>query len=164
LSVVILGIDPGFGITGYGLIEIHDSKAKNPEILEAGILKSKQNKNISERLFEIYKSLNDLLQEFSPSVLAIEEIYSISRFPRSAIFIGNVQGIVLLAAAQRKIPVFSYFPIQIKKILLGYGRGTKLQMQKMVQRTFKLETVPKPDDVADALAVALCHAHRTYRG
>lgn len=161
---MILGIDPGFGITGYGLIEIHGSKVQNLAILEAGVLKSKQNKNISERLGEIYKSLNELFQEFSPNVLAIEEIYSVSQFPRSAIFIGNVQGVVLLAAAQRKIPVFSYFPIQIKKILLGYGRGTKLQMQKMVQRTLKLGDLPKPDDVADALAVALCHAHRIGRG
>jgi crossover junction endodeoxyribonuclease RuvC len=158
--MIILGIDPGFGITGYGLIEVNASNGRQPRIVEAGVLTSKKSKPLSERLHEIHKHLSEILQEHSPSALAVEDIYSIHAFPRSAICIGNVQGIVLLAAAQKAVPVFTYFPIQVKKALLGYGRATKTQVQQMVQRTLELKQIPQPDDAADALAVALCHANR----
>ncbi len=158
--MVILGIDPGFGITGYGLIEVRASDTRHPKLLEAGILSSKQKKHLSERILEIYSSLDSILDEFSPKAMAIEDTYSIHAFPKSAILIGYVQGIVHLAAAQRKIPIFTYYPLQVKKALLGNGRATKAQTQRMIQTAFSLHAPPRPDDVADALAVALCHAQR----
>ncbi len=142
------------------MIKINSGNVHAPGLIEAGILTSKKNQPLQNRLEEIYKNLVKILEEFSPNVLAIEEIYSVKTFPRSSIFIGNVQGIVLLAAAQKKLPVASYYPIQVKKALVGYGRAKKIQTQKCVQRTLNLKEVPRPDDVADALAVALCHANR----
>jgi len=158
--MIILGTDPGFGITGYGFIEIQPPHTHNPRLVEAGILTSKKEKPLSERLNEIYQHLLEILNEFSPTAMAVEEIYSSHAFPKSAIYIGNIQGIIFLAAAQKNIPVYTYYPIQVKKALLGYGRATKTQVQKMVQSALKLSKVPQPDDVADALAVALCHANR----
>lgn len=158
--MIILGIDPGYGITGYGLIEV-DHGTHPPKLIEAGVLTSKKEKNLSQRLHEIYINLQSLLKEFSPQALALEEVFSVPSFPKSAFFIGNVHGIVHLAAVQSSVPIFSYYPIQVKKILLGYGRAQKAQTQRMVQRVFNLDKIPQPDDVADALALALCHAHRT---
>lgn len=158
--MIILGIDPGFGITGYGLIDIHPKEIQFPRLIEAGVLTSKKESAFPDRLNEIHSGLMELIQEFAPEALALEEVYSSGAFPKSAIHIGKVQGIVLLAAAQASIPVHMYYPIQVKKSLLGHGHGTKIQTQKMIQRTLKLEQVPRPDDVADALAVALCHANR----
>ncbi len=158
--MIILGLDPGFGITGYGLIKTHSNNGRIPELVEAGILTSDKKNPLPKRLQEIYKSLTRILDEFSPDVIAIEEIYSVKTFPKSSIYIGHVQGLILLAAAERELPVESYYPIQVKKALLGYGRAKKFQTQIMVQRTLSLKEVPRPDDVADALAVALCHANR----
>lgn len=158
--MIILGIDPGFGITGYGLIETNPQQVQFPRLLEAGILTTKKNNALSERLLEIHDHLLELFKEFTPQAMAMEEIFSVGAFPRSAIQIGNVHGVVQLAAAQNSVPISLYYPIQVKKALLGFGHGTKQQIQRMVQRTLQLAEVPKPDDVADALAVALCHANR----
>lgn len=158
--MIIIGIDPGFGITGYGLIEVHSNNSRDPRLVEAGILSSKKTKPLSERLNDIYKNLLSILDEFSPKAMAIEDSYSIHAFPKSAILIGYVQGVIYLAAAQKNIPVFSYYPLQVKKALVGNGRATKSQTQRMVQTTFSLDRMPQPDDIADALAVALCHANR----
>lgn len=158
--MIILGVDPGFGITGYGLIKVGSPGSAAPELVEAGALTSDRKKPLCGRLQEIYQHLCEILEEFSPQAMAVEEIYSDHAFPRSGIHIGKVQGVILLAAAEKKIPIQSYFPIQVKKALLGHGRATKPQVQKMVQRALNLQEVPRPDDVADALAVALCHANR----
>lgn len=159
--MVILGVDPGFGITGYGLIEADPKKFPEPRVIEAGILTSDKKQPLPERLKEIHRQFVALLEEFSPQAIALEEIFSVGAFPKSAILIGHVHGIVLLAAAQAGIPVFMYYPIQVKRALLGYGHGSKGQTQRMVQRTLGLDKPPQPDDVADALAVALCHANRS---
>lgn len=156
----ILGIDPGFGITGYGLIEAHANQSRGLQLVEAGILNSQKNRAFSERLCEIHRYLTELLKEFSPEVMAIEDTYSVQAFPKTAIFIGCVRGVVLLAAGQNSIPVFHYYPRQVKKALVGNGDATKSQIQKMVQSNLCLKETPRPDDVADALAVAICHAQR----
>ncbi len=158
--MIILGIDPGFGISGYGVIDVSAKNVQVPKLIEAGILTSKKESAFQDRLGEIHKGLVELIREFSPEALALEEVYSSGAFPKSAIHIGQVQGIVMLAASQANIPVHMYYPIQVKKCLIGFGRGTKMQIQKMIQRTLNLTDVPRPDDVADALAVALCHANR----
>ncbi len=158
--MIILGIDPGFGISGYGIIDVRQDRVQVPKLIEAGILTSKKESKFQDRLSEIHKGLVDIIKEYSPEALALEEVYSSGAFPKSAIHIGQVQGIVMLAASQAAIPVHMYYPIQVKKCLIGFGHGTKMQMQKMIQRTLGLKEVPRPDDVADALAVALCHANR----
>ena len=161
--MVILGIDPGFGITGYGLIEVNGGRERNPKLIEAGIIRSKKTKPLEQRLHEIHRQLKDLVQEFSPQLMVVEDIYSLQAFPRSAILIGHVRGIVLLLAAQQAIPVFSYFPLQVKKALLGNGKATKSQIQRMVQTALHLKESLAPDDCSDALAIALCHANRLSR-
>ena len=158
--MIILGIDPGLAITGYGLIEVSLQGNRQTALIEAGVLRSSNHQPVAGRLKEIYDQLVSILKEFSPQFLAMEEVYSSQKFPRSGLQIGNVQGIVFLAAEQHKIPVHTYFPIQVKKSLIGYGRANKMQVQKMVQDTFKLKSIPRPDDAADALAIALCHAGR----
>lgn len=156
----ILGLDPGFGITGYGLLEISASNHDGVQVLEAGVLRSSKDKPIGERLDEVYSQLVEIIEEFSPNAMAVENTFSLKEFPKSGIFIGYVQGVVLLAAAQKSIPVFHYYPLQVKKALLGNANATKTQTQKMIQTTLNLDKVPRPDDVADALAVALCHVNR----
>jgi crossover junction endodeoxyribonuclease RuvC len=158
---VILGVDPGFGITGYGVIEADAKRWTVPRVIEAGILTSDKKAELQDRLKEIHDQFVSVLKEFSPRAVALEQIFSVGAFPKSAILIGHVHGIVLLAAAQAGIPVSTYYPIQVKRALLGYGHGSKGQMQRMVQRALNLDRPPQPDDVADALAVALCHANRS---
>lgn len=161
--MVILGVDPGFGITGYGLIEADPDDIRNVKLLEAGVLKSPKNIPFSERLEEIYARMAELLEEFRPASMAVEDIYSSPAFPRSSIAIGHVRGVLLLAASQKKIPVFSYFPRQIKKSLVGNGNAGKSQVQRMVENTFRLDKDSRPDDLTDAIAIALCHAGHAER-
>ena len=156
--MIILGVYPGFGITGYGLISADPEDVRNVNLLEAGVLKSPKNLPFSERLGEIYSRMIELLEEFRPASMAVEDIYSVQAFPRSSIAIGHVRGVVLLAASQKKIPVFSYFPRQVKKALVGSGNATKSQVQRMVGSTFALDETSRPDDLTDAIAIALCHA------
>ena len=161
--MVILGVDPGFGTTGYGLIKTDPLDIRNVELLEAGVLKSPKNISFSERLEEIYGRMMEILEEFCPASIAVEDIYSSPAFPRSSIAIGHVRGVLLLAASQKKIPVFSYFPRQIKKSLVGNGNASKSQIQKMVENTFGLNQDTRPDDLSDAIAIALCHAGHVER-
>lgn len=156
-------MDPGFGITGYGLIQLNSGGEGEPRLLEAGCIRTEKKKTLSQRLLEIHQQLTEILAEFAPIAVAIEDTYSLSAFPKSGIYIGHAQGIILLAAAQRKVPVFHYYPLQVKKSISGNGNATKNQIQKMVQALLKLKETPRPDDVADALAVALCHARRMRR-
>ena len=158
--MIILGVDPGFGITGYGLIEADPSDIRSVKLLEAGVLKSPKNKSFSERLEEIYARMVEILDEFSPACVAVEDVFSAQAFPRSSIAIGHVRGVLLLAASQKKVPVFSYFPRQVKKALTGNGNASKTQVQRMVENTFGLDKTVRPDDLSDAIAVALCHVGR----
>ena len=159
--MILLGIDPGFGITGYGLIEAGDRQ--DPSLVEAGVIRSNKENTLSERLREIHDRLKELLSEFKPSSLAIEDVFSAGAFPKSAILIGHVRGIVLLCAAQSGIPVSSYYPLQVKKALLGNGNATKAQVQRMVQSALGLDQPIRPDDCSDALAIALCHSGHVGR-
>ena len=161
--MVILGLDPGFGITGYGLIEVDPVNIQKVTLIEAGVLKSPKSLSFSERLNEIYTQTMEILKEFSPEAAAVEDIYSSQAFPRSAIAIGHVRGILLLALSLNKIPVHSYFPREVKKALVGNGNATKNQVQRMVENTFQLDGTHRPDDLSDALAIALCHASHVNR-
>ena len=153
-SLRILGIDPGLNITGYGVLECgHGS----PRICEAGVVRGKSRRSLTDRLVEIHNGVTEVIAGLKPSVMALEELYMHYKRPRTAILMGHARGVICLAAAQAGIPVIHYSATQIKKILTGAGRASKSQVQRAIQRELALPEIPDPPDVADALAVALCH-------
>ena len=152
----ILGIDPGLGITGYGVLEITPSK---PLLREAGIVRSADDgaTGLAEKVLSVYNGIVDVIAQFPPVAMAVEELYAHYDHPRTAILMGHARGVIFLAAAQRGIPVVSYAATQVKKLITGNGRASKEQVQRTIQHELGLATLPEPPDVADALAVALCH-------
>ena len=117
-------------------------------------------KDLSARLLHIYERLTDILREFSPDSLAVEDLYATYEFPKTAILMGHARGIIFLAAARQAIPVINYPSTQLKRAVTGHGRASKEQVQAMVQRLLRLPELPTPDHVSDALALAICHAYR----
>ncbi len=152
----ILGIDPGFGIIGYGLIEVQN---KAESFVDCGIIKTDSKRPLSERLLEIYEGIRKLIDSLKPDEVAIEELYFF-RNVTTAIFVGEARGVIILAFEQKKIPIYEYTPMEVKMAVTGYGKATKRQVQEMVRIMMKMENIPRPDDAADALAIALCHAHQ----
>ena len=150
----ILGIDPGLNITGYGVIDIG---ADRPFVHEAGVVRGTSRKPLAERVMEIHRGVADVIAALRPAVMAVEELYSHYQRPRTAILMGHARGVICLAATQAGIPVINYSATQVKNILTGSGRASKAQVQMAIQRELALPKVPDPPDVADALAIALCH-------
>lgn len=151
----ILGIDPGLNTTGYGIIEISGSDVV---LLEGGAIRTGSAEDPLEmRLSRLYDGVFEVLGEFNPKAMALEQLYSHYEHPTTAILMGHARGVICLAAAQKGIPVFSYASTQIKSTLTGSGRASKEQMQRAIQAMLKLKEIPQPNDVADALAVAICH-------
>lgn len=153
-DAVFIGVDPGLGITGYGVIELKRGVAR---VIEAGTITSKRTLPLEKRLVELYDGLSEVFKEFSPQSVIIEDLYSHYKHPKTAIIMGHARGAVFLSAAKLAIPVQSYGATRIKKSLTGNGRASKIQMQKMIKIKLGLPGIPEPPDVADALAVALCH-------
>jgi len=153
-SLRILGIDPGLNVTGYGVLECGSG---SPRLCEAGVVRGKSRRSLTDRLIEIHNGVGDVIASLKPSVMALEELYSHYNRPRTAILMGHARGVICLAAAEAGIPVVHYSATQIKKILTGNGRAPKSQVQRAIQRELGLTQVPDPPDVADALAIALCH-------
>lgn len=151
----ILGIDPGLHITGYGIIDTNNGEYK---IVEAGVVRTNKKDDMELRLLEISKELEDIISQFKPEVVAVEDLYSHYDHPKTAIIMGHARGIIFLKAAQASVPVFPYASTRIKNSLTGNGRATKRQMQMMVASTFGTSEIFDPPDIADALAVALCHS------
>jgi crossover junction endodeoxyribonuclease RuvC len=157
LARCILGIDPGLQVTGYGVIECG---TQGPVVREAGIIRSSEGRasaDMAERLRSLYDGLLGVIDEFRPTVVAVEQLYAHYQHPRTAILMGHARGVIFLAAAQRDLPVLSYNATRIKKSITGNGRASKEQVQRTIQRELGLAKVPQPPDVADALAVALSH-------
>lgn len=153
----ILGLDPGLHITGYAVIEARPERAL---IREAGIIRSAEGRGAADmaiRLSVLYNSLVEVLEQYQPSILAVEQLYAHYKHPRTALLMGHARGVLLLAAGQRHIPVISYNATHIKKLITGNGHASKEQMQYTMMRELQLPQLPEPPDVADALAVALCH-------
>lgn len=155
----ILGIDPGSVSTGYGIIETDGIKH---ELVLYGAIKTPSRKPFHERLFKIYKDLSDILVREKAEVMAIEEVFYAANV-QSALRLGHARGVALLVAAQNGLPVCEYSPLEIKSAVVGFGRAEKAQIQTMVRFLLNLPELPSPDDAADALAVAICHAHRMKR-
>jgi len=152
----ILGVDPGSGSTGYGIIETDGTHHK---AVLFGAIKTPARKPFHERLFHIYTELGRILSCEKADILAIEDVFYATNV-QSALKLGHARGIPLLVAAQNNLPVFEYSPLEVKNAVVGYGRAEKRQVQAMVQMLLSLPEAPSPDDAADALAVAICHAHR----
>ncbi len=148
----VLGIDPGSGIIGFGLID----KAKNPKMLDAGVIKTTIGDETASRLLELYESMNELLSGMKPDVAVVEKLF-FAQNVTTAMTVSQARGVILLALAEQKIPIYEYTPLQIKMAMTGYGKATKAQIQEMVRVQLKLKKKPSPDDAADALAVALTH-------
>lgn len=149
----ILGIDPGYGITGFGLIEANRGQF---QLLRCGAITTPPNTDFSWRLEIIYNDMAKLLRVTQPDVVAIEELF-FGQNVTTGIGVAQSRGVILLAIRQAGLQVYSYKPMQVKQSLVGYGNATKHQMQDMTKRLLHLSAMPKPDDAADAIAIALCH-------
>ena len=149
----ILGIDPGYGITGFGLVEANRGQF---QLLRCGAITTPPNTDFSWRLEVIYNDMVELLRVTSPDVVAIEELF-FGHNVTTGIGVAQSRGVILLAIRQAGLEVYSYKPMQVKQSLVGYGNATKHQMQDMTKRLLHLNSMPKPDDAADAIAIALCH-------
>jgi len=154
----VLGIDPGLQVTGYSVLEKVGQGAK---LLEAGIISTKDSgsKLLQVRIASLYDSLMEIIEQFKPQSMAVEQLFSHYKHPRTAILMAHARGVILLAAAQYKLSVTSYNPTRVKKTLTGSGRAGKLQVQWAIQRELGLAALPEPSDVADAMAIGLTHIH-----
>lgn len=151
---IIVGIDPGLNTCGYGVVEI---SARAARLVEAGVIRGGSSGSIELRLQEVYRGVAEVLESFRPAAMAIEELYSHYERPRTAILMGHARGVICLAAAHARIPIVHYAATQVKRLLTGNGRAPKSQMQQAICRELGLGQPPEPADVADALAIALCH-------
>ena len=150
----ILGIDPGYGITGFGLV---DAQRGQFRLLNCGVITTPPNSDFSWRLEVIYNDMTELLRVTKPDVVAIEELF-FGQNVTTGIGVAQSRGVILLAIRQAGIPYFEYKPMQVKQAVVGYGGASKHQVQDMTKRLLHLQAMPKPDDAADAIAIALCHA------
>jgi crossover junction endodeoxyribonuclease RuvC len=153
----ILGVDPGLNTTGYAVIEV---RAEGPKLVEAGMIRTADRRaapDMAQRLKTLYDGVLEVIDQFRPTALAVEQLYAHYDHPRTAILMAHARGTILLAAGQRGLSVTSYAATRIKKAVTGSGRAGKEQIQIAMLREFRLAEMPEPHDVADALAIALCH-------
>ncbi len=151
-SETILGIDPGLAITGFGVITGRNDKQI---IKDCGAILTPSSAPFAERIETIYDEIIKLITRHRPTAVAIEELF-FAKNAKTALKVGHARGVAVLAARHQRVPLYEFTPLQVKQALTGYGRASKSQMQKMVALTLRLQTIPQPDDVADALAVAVC--------
>lgn len=154
-NLIIIGVDPGTRVTGYGVIRLNNGHS---DVLDYGCIRPPLESKLTERYLILFEGICELLDTWHPAALAVETQY-VHKNVQSAIKLGMARGMILLAATLRKIPVFEYGPTQAKLAVVGHGRASKEQVKKMVQRLLNLKAPPEPDDAADALALAICHAH-----
>lgn len=149
----ILGIDPGTATTGWAVVE---EKNKNPRLVACGCVNTSKFKSDAERLVEIGRDIGLLIKKYKPTEAAIEDLFFFKNL-KTAITVAQARGVILYEIKKNSIPLFAYTPLQVKQALTGYGRAEKKQIQLMVKNILKLKSTPKPDDAADAVAVAICH-------
>ena len=151
----ILGIDPGYAILGYGVIEMTGNRFK---AIDYGAVTTDAGEDMPNRLKILYNSLMEIIYRYEPEVASIEELF-FNTNAKTAILVGQARGVAVLACVNSGLEIAEYTPLQIKQALVGYGRAEKMQVQSMVKTILNLKQVPKPDDTADALAAAVCHGH-----
>lgn len=153
--MIILGIDPGYAIVGIGVLEYKGNRFRP---MEYNAITTKASEMTSVRLKKIKDEIQEYLHKYKPDAVAIEELF-FNNNAKTAIAVAQARGVLVAEAASLSIPIYEYTPLQIKQAVTGYGRADKAQMQQMVKMLLNLNAIPKPDDAADALAVAICHAH-----
>jgi len=153
--VLVLGIDPGTAITGYGLVR---ETEEGLVLVDCGVITTTPDQPLPARLQVVYHGLSEIAREHRPDAAAVEELF-FSRNARTALSVGHARGVTLLALAEAGLPIYEYKPLQVKQAIAGYGGADKQQVQQMVTMLLNLESVPQPDDAADAVAVAVCHIH-----
>ena len=151
----ILGIDPGIAIVGYGVV---DKEANRYKTVAYDAITTKAHTPLEERLNLVYKGVCEVIDLYKPEAMAIEELF-FNNNAKTALTVGQARGVIILAAVQKNVPIFEYTPLQVKQALTGYGRAAKGQIQQMMKSMLCLTEIPKPDDVADALAIAVCHGN-----
>ena len=151
----IIGIDPGYAIVGYGVLEYRNMRFVT---LDYGVIITEAGTPFGKRLLQIYEEYSLLLERHKPDALSIEKLFFTNN-KTTGIDVAQARGLILLASEQQNVPYFEYTPPQVKQSVVGYGNATKAQVMDMTRRLLKLERLPKPDDTADALALAICHAH-----
>ncbi|MBL7058441.1 crossover junction endodeoxyribonuclease RuvC [Patescibacteria group bacterium] len=157
--MIILGIDPGIADTGYGVIEVQ--KNNTIKCLAYGSIKTNSNQGLGERLEILYKELNIIIEEFKPYLVSVEELFFYNN-AKTAFVVSQARGVVLLAIQQNKLKIAEFTPLQVKQAVSTYGKADKKQVQKMIKLILSLETIPTPDDAADALAVAICASNQNW--
>lgn len=155
----IIGIDPGYAITGYSVLDYQNDRF---HILDYGLISTEAGQPFPDRLLKIDHGVTAICQKFRPEVMAIEELFFSSN-TTTAMGVAQARGVAIVAAARQNVTVYEYTPMQVKLAITGYGKAEKVQVQDMVRRILKLPAIPKPDDVADAIAIAVCHAHSGNR-
>lgn len=153
--MVILGIDPGVAIVGYGVVDYTGNRFKT---IAYGAVTTPAKTKLTSRIKTIYEELRLLLYRYKPDMMAVEELF-FNTNTTTAMAVAQARGVILLAATNEGVPIYEYTPLQIKQAVTGYGRADKQQVQQMTKTLLGLASIPKPDDTADALAVAICHGH-----
>ena len=153
--MIVIGIDPGLAIVGFGVIQKDGNDIKP---ISYGCIRTPSGKQVPDRLLEIYNETCELFDKYSPECIAIERLF-FNKNVTTAMSVSEARGVVLLAAKQRNIPVYEYTPLQVKQGITGSGKADKRQMQEMIKSILNLDEIPKPDDAADGLSIALCHIH-----
>jgi crossover junction endodeoxyribonuclease RuvC len=151
--MLVLGIDPGLAITGYGLVQEHD---RDLSLVDCGAITTPAGLPVAQRLRQLHEGLCEVVAKHQPDTAAVEELF-FSTNAKTAMLVGQARGVVLLSLSLTELPIYEYTPLQIKQAIVGYGRATKDQVQRMVSMLLELDEIPGPDDVADAVAVAMCH-------
>ncbi len=154
-TVIVLGIDPGYAIVGYGVIEFDNFRFKP---IEYGAITTPAKTLFTDRLEKIFNGVTSIIEKYKPDALAVEKLF-FNTNTTTAIDVAQARGVIILAARLKNVPVYEYTPLQVKQAVTGYGRAEKQQVQEMVKHILGLKSVPKPDDTADAVAIAICHAH-----
>ncbi len=153
--MIILGIDPGYAIIGYGVVKYENYKFTP---LEYGAVTTPAKTDFSDRLCMIFDGITSIIEKHNPDAMAIEKLF-FNTNTTTAIDVAQARGVIMLAARQKKLPAFEYTPLQVKQSVTGYGRAQKAQVMEMTRQMLSLKSVPKPDDTADALALAICHGY-----
>jgi crossover junction endodeoxyribonuclease RuvC len=151
----VIGVDPGSIKSGYGII---DQREADLIVLEYGVIRTRSDMPLAQRLLQISERLRELITQFRPQVLALEDLF-FAKNVKSALKLGHARGVILLTAAQAGVEIVEYTPLEVKQSVVGYGRADKAQVQQMVKVLLHLKEIPTPDDAADALAIAICHHH-----
>lgn len=153
--MIILGIDPGYAIVGWGVIEYTSNRFT---VVDYGAVTTEAGTPFNDRLKAVYDGIDSIMKRYFPEALSIEKLFYNTN-AKTVIDVAQARGVINLAAVQNNIPIFEYTPLQVKQSVVGYGRAEKKQVQEMTRVILKLAKIPKPDDTADALAMAICHAH-----